>query len=67
LVPDGSTHDEPTGEPWLTVHALSQFAFCPRAGLLTVETRADDPDAQKLANLDFSLPYTLQEPLACSC
>lgn len=47
--------------PWLTVHALSEFVFCPRAGVLTFETRADQAKEERPANLDFALPYTLRE------
>lgn len=47
--------------PWLTIHALSEFVFCPRAGVLTFETRGEQPTEERSANLDFSLPYTLKE------
>jgi hypothetical protein len=60
-VPDESGDDTTTPKRWLTVHALSEFVFCPRAGILTVETRADVDDQQPRANLDFSLPYTIEE------
>lgn len=33
------------GDPWVSVHAIAEYAFCPRAGLLAYENkRADDDD-----------------------
>lgn len=58
---DESTDDGGPSPRWLTVHALSEFVFCPRAGILTVETAADNHAARPRANLDFSLPYTVEE------
>lgn len=58
---DEPAPDTTTAERWLTVHALSEFVFCPRAGILTVETRAETPADENRAHLDFSLPYTLEE------
>ncbi len=46
---------------WLTVHALTEFVFCPRAGLIAVETNSLDEHEKPPSNLDFSLPYTIDE------
>ncbi len=32
------------GEPWLSVHAIAEYAFCPRAGLLAYENKRGDVD-----------------------
>ena len=56
-----SPDTQPRREPWLTVHALTEFVFCPRAGLLAAETNSFDEQEQPQGNLDFSLPYTLDE------
>ena len=48
-------------KPWLTVHALTEFVFCPRAGLVAVETCSRDEHELPPNNLDFSLPFTLDE------
>lgn len=32
------------GEPWLSVHAIAEYAFCPRAGLLAYENKRSDVD-----------------------
>ena len=58
---DESADDATIVERRLTVHALSEFVFCSRAGVLTVETNGQDADEQLRANLDFSLPYTIDE------
>ena len=55
------TDNNPHQKPWLTVHALTEFVFCPRAGLITVETDSREEPEQAAANLDFSLPFTLDE------
>ncbi len=31
-------------EPWLSVHAVAEYTFCPRAGLLAYENKRADPD-----------------------
>jgi len=46
---------------WLTVHALTEFVFCPRAGLIAVETNSLEEHDKPPSNLDFSLPYTIDE------
>jgi hypothetical protein len=46
---------------WLTVHALSEFVFCLRAGIRTVETRSEVEEENLSVNLDFSLPYSIDE------
>lgn len=48
-------------KPWLTIHALTEFVFCPRAGLIAAETDSRDENEQETTNLDFSLPFTLDE------
>ncbi|MBI1310097.1 hypothetical protein GC176_02230 [bacterium] len=31
-------------DPWLSVHAIAEYTFCPRAGLIAYENRRADPD-----------------------
>jgi hypothetical protein len=45
----------------LTVHALTEFVFCPRAGVLTAETRSERTADPIAVNLGFDLPYNLEE------
>lgn len=49
----------------LSVHALTEFVFCPRAGVLAVETIWNVEPPEEHSFLRFSLPYTLVE-LECS-
>lgn len=32
------------GDPWLSVHAISEYTFCPRAGVIAYENKRADPD-----------------------
>lgn len=32
------------GDPWLSVHAIAEHTFCPRAGLIAHENQRPDPD-----------------------
>lgn len=32
------------GDPWVSVHAIAEYAFCPRAGLLAYENKRTDDD-----------------------
>lgn len=45
----------------LTVHALTEFIFCPRAGILAWETFSNYEPREEWNALRFSPPYTLQE------
>ena len=50
------------GDPGLGVYALSQFAFCPRAGIITAEQA--DPEAENpppIRRLDFQPQWSLLE------
>jgi hypothetical protein len=53
----------PTEAPWLGVHVLSEFTFCPRAGLITLGTERTDwgDDYWLRPNLDYQPAYALYE------
>ncbi|MCA9078699.1 MAG: hypothetical protein KDA93_26985 [Planctomycetaceae bacterium] len=31
-------------DPWLSVHAIAEYTFCPRAGVIAFENKRSDPD-----------------------
>ena len=35
-------------DPWLSVYAIAEHTFCPRAGLLAFENKRVDPDDEPL-------------------
>ncbi len=41
------------GEPWIGVHTLSEFAFCPRAGICSHDEASGD-DGEELDDLAFT-------------
>ena len=45
--------------PWLGVHVLTEFIFCPRAGLIAFEAQHDDPGQDELfgPSLDYLPDY----------
>lgn len=47
--------------PWLSVSALGEATYCPRAGLLCAETEFDVDDHPPPTNLDFTIPYSTAE------
>lgn len=45
---------EPAAGPWLGVHVLTEFLYCPRAGLVAFESdRDDDGEEWGIAKLDY--------------
>ena len=42
------------GDPWLSVHSISEYSFCPRAGLIAYENRRTD-DEEEVPSL-YTLP-----------
>src|SRR5947209_1200704 len=52
-------------DPWLGVHVLTEFVFCPRAGLIELEkeTRDEGDESQRepWANLSYVPLYDLSE------
>lgn len=52
---------EPIPSTWMSVSALTEFVFCPRAGLLASESEHEADRREKRARLDFSLPYSVPE------
>lgn len=38
-----------SGDPWISVHAIAEYKFCPRAGLLAYENKQTDDDDEPLA------------------
>lgn len=52
--------------PWVGVHVLTEFIFCPRAGLITFETKQEDDDddrelqGQQRAQLTYRPYYSLK-------
>jgi hypothetical protein len=34
------------GDPWLSVHSIAEYAFCPRAGLIAYENRRTDEEEE---------------------
>ena len=47
-----------TGDPWLNVHAVAEFVFCPRAGLLAHENQRDERD-DELPAMDILPKFAL--------
>jgi hypothetical protein len=49
--------------PWLGVHLITEFIFCPRAGLLLYEQNPDEeePEETDLPQLDYVPHYQLSE------
>lgn len=45
----------------MTVHCLTEFVFCERAGVLAAETQSDFEPRETWDALRFSMPYSLQE------
>ena len=43
------------GTPWVGVHVLTEFMFCPRAGVIAFEEQRDDPgeDLDRAPRLDY--------------
>ena len=46
---------------WFTVHALTEFVFCQRAGVLATEMQSDYENRDQPNALRFSMPYSHQE------
>jgi hypothetical protein len=51
------------GTPWIGVHVLTEFMFCPRAGLLAHEASRDDPgeELDRAPRLDYLPDFTIEE------
>lgn len=48
-------------DPWLGVHVLTEFVFCPRAGVFMYEAPEEDPGEEILApSLDYMPRYDLR-------
>lgn len=56
---DGSAH---AAAPWIGVHVLSEFVFCPRAGVLTFEMGVEDTGEERdhVPPLDYLPDFELE-------
>lgn len=59
--PAGDDFDDAPDDAWIGVHVLTEFVFCPRAGLIAHDSKADDSGDEYWLrpNLDFQPCYEL--------
>src|SRR5438874_2167368 len=51
-------------DPWLGVNVLTEFVFCPRAGIIEIEKRRDDlgeDEEDPRANVHYTPPHELSD------
>lgn len=44
----------------ISVHSISEYLFCPRAGVVSHESPRDEPARRLSPNLNFTFPYSLR-------
>jgi len=60
--PRWGTLDEARAEPSLGIHVMTEFEYCPRAGLVAYESnREDSGEESSVENLDYLPLYDLRE------